>query len=373
LPDPLQTGCFRCARVCGRSGGVRKCFHHPQRARPESGPQPVQQPVHVWPRDADPLNNPKPLMKRILQARNGDWNSLDAYLKDIAAQDASRPPLSHEDIAELGSRACKGDVDAQETLVRSHLRLVVKIAHQYAGFGLPLADLISEGNLGLLRAAELYDPKFGTKFLTYASVWIKQRIHRAITSQAKAVRIPVWRSQRLRKLSRIHDEISSQLGRTASEDELAERLGISHSDLADLQGDRVEVVSFDAPPAESEGPGLAEALPDDAAELPGAQLGARELHDELLACLAELDDRELQVLSHKFGLRVTEPVSLRELGRRLGLSHEWVRRIAELALVKARRALGESARWTMGERKKRLSQVTQRLRMLSPLPRPAAE
>jgi RNA polymerase primary sigma factor len=243
--------------------------------------------------------------------------------------------------------------------------LVVKIAHQYAGFGLPLADLISEGNLGLMRAAELYDPKFGTKFLTYASVWIKQRIHRAITSQAKAVRIPVWRSQRLRKLSRIHDEISSQLGRTASEDELAERLGLSQRELEDLRGDRVEVVSFDAPPAESDGPGLAEALPDDNAEHPGNQMDARELHDELLACLAELDDRELQVLSHKFGLRVAQPVSLRELGRRLGLSHEWVRRIAELALVKARRALTESARWPSGERKKRLSRVMERLRALS--------
>lgn len=285
--------------------------------------------------------------------------------------DASRAPLSHEEITALGARACKGDVDAQETLVRTHLRLVVKIAHQYAGFGLPLADLISEGNLGLLRAAELYDPKFGTKFLTYASVWIKQRIHRAITAQAKAVRIPVWRSQRLRKLSRIHDEISSQLGRTASEDELADRLGISHGELADLQGDRVEVLSLDAPPPEAEGPGLAESLPDDSALHPGSQLDARELHDELLSCLAELDDRELQVLSHKFGLRVSQPVSLRELGRRLGLSHEWVRRIAELALVKARRALTESARWTLGERNRRMAEVTRRLRGLS-LMRPAA-
>jgi DNA-directed RNA polymerase sigma subunit (sigma70/sigma32) len=106
---------------------------------------------------------------------------------------------------------------------------------------------------------------------------------------------------------------------------------------------------------------------------PAAQMDTRELHDELLACLAELDDRELQVLSHKFGLRVAQPVSLRELGRRLGLSHEWVRRIAELALVKARRALTESTRWPKGERKRRLSLVLERLRMLSPIAATAAE
>src|SRR5690606_32363752 len=127
-----------------------------------------------------------------------------------------------------------GDLDAQEQLVRSHLRLVVRIAHHYSGFGVPLADLISEGNFGLLRAAELYDPAFGTKFSTYASVWIKQRIHRAIASQSRAVRVPVWRSQRLRKLSHLHDELVAQLGRIPTECELAARLGISNEELSDL-------------------------------------------------------------------------------------------------------------------------------------------
>jgi DNA-directed RNA polymerase sigma subunit (sigma70/sigma32) len=118
-------------------------------------------------------------MKRISIARSGDWSALDAYLNDVSRL----PVMTDEESAAAGVRACKGDVDAQEQLVKSHLRLVVRIAHHYAGFGLPLADLIAEGNLALMRAAELYNPKFGTKFTTYASVWVKQRIHRAITKQ----------------------------------------------------------------------------------------------------------------------------------------------------------------------------------------------
>jgi RNA polymerase primary sigma factor len=306
-------------------------------------------------------------MKRIAKARNGDWSALNAYLKDISGDGAAYAPLTHEEAQALGAKAFAGDLDAREALVRSHLRLVVKIAHQYAGFGLPLADLIAEGNLGLFRASELYNPKFGTRFLTYASVWIKQRIHRAITSQSKAVRIPVWRSQRLRKLSRIQEDISSQLGRSASEEDLADRLGISAEELAELQGDRVEVVSMDAPSLDSESPGLAETLPDESAMHPAQKMGSEEMQDELLACLADLDDRELQVLSHKFGFQSASQVSLRELGRRLNLSHEWVRRIAELALVKVRRAFTESPRWSRAERKLRQAAAAAKLKMIAPV------
>ena len=126
-------------------------------------------------------------MKNISNARSGDWSALDAYLRDVSQMEQ----MTDEEASTLGAKACAGDVSAQERLVKSHLRLVVRIAHHYAGFGLPLADLISEGNIALIRAAELYNPKFGTKFTTYASVWVKQRIHRAITKQARAVRIPI--------------------------------------------------------------------------------------------------------------------------------------------------------------------------------------
>ena len=177
-------------------------------------------------------------MKKISALRNGDWNALDAYLRDVSAE----PALNDDETMAMGRRAATGDVAAQEQLVKTNLRLVVRISHQYAGFGLPLADIISEGNIGLIRAAELYNPKFGTKFTTYASVCIKQRIHRAITNQARAVRIPVWRSQRLRKLTRLNEELSAQLGRTPTEDELGERLGLGAEQIAALQSDRLHVV-----------------------------------------------------------------------------------------------------------------------------------
>ncbi len=300
---------------------------------------------------------------RANHASNGEWSALNAYLGDVA----KHPSLTHEESLALGAKACAGDQEARETLVKSHLRLVVKIAHQYGGFGLPLADLIAEGNLGLLRASELYNPKFGTRFLAYASVWIRQRIHRSITSQARAVRIPVWRSQRLRKLARIQEEVSAQLGRSASDEELAERLGLSIHGLSEMQGDRIEVVSMDTAinPEEEDGRNIGDTLADPCAENPSDRLRAEELHDELLACLAELDDRELQVLALKFGLSAPSSVSFRELGRRLGVSHEWVRRIAELALVKVRRAFSESAGWSVPERKRRSQMASARVSALS--------
>lgn len=305
-------------------------------------------------------------MKRSSIPRNGHWQALDTYLREVAAM----PQLSDEEAVAIGARACAGDATAQRQLVEANLRLVVRIAHQYSGLGLPLADIISEGNIGLLRAAELYNPKFGTKFTTYASVWIKQRIHRAITSQARAVRIPVWRSQRLRKLTRLNDELSAQLGRTATDDELGENLGLSAEQMAALRGDRLQVISIDAPIQagdECDTP-LHEALPDENAVVPGQRLSEREIADEAMSCLHELDDRELEILSRKHGFHPEGEVSFRELGRRMGVSHEWVRRIAELAVVKIRRALDERRALSSRERQRRKASVLRRIQALDAVP-----
>jgi RNA polymerase sigma factor (sigma-70 family) len=302
-------------------------------------------------------------MKRISIARSGDWSALDAYLNDVS----KLAVMTDEESAAVGARACKGEVDAQEQLVKSHLRLVVRIAHHYAGFGLPLADLIAEGNLALMRAAELYNPKFGTKFTTYASVWVKQRIHRAITKQARAVRIPVWRSQRLRKLARLNDQLSAELGRVATEDELAERLGLTSDQMAELQGDRLEVVSLDAPasPGEPDGRTLSDTFADESFIDPAAKLGKEEIIEEIMACLHDLDDRELEILSLKHGFHPHGQLSFRELGRRLGVSHEWVRRIAELAVVKIRRALDGQRGMPLDKRRRLRDKVMARLKKLA--------
>jgi RNA polymerase primary sigma factor len=305
-------------------------------------------------------------MKRNNQIKFGDWSALDAYLQEINVI----PLLAEEELIDTGMRASKGDVAAQEKLVRSHLRLVVSIAHQYAGYGLPLADIVAEGNIALIRAAELYNPKFGTKFTTYASVWIKQRIHRAITKLARAVRIPVWRSQRLRKVARLNEELSSRLGRPATESELADRLGLSEEEFTELQRDRFEVVSLDAPsnPNDEDSEGILARLQDERVIDPATEVGNRELMEELMAALHDLDDRELEVITAKFGFRPNGAVSFRELGRRFGMSHEWVRRIAEMAIIKARRALEAAKSLTGGERQRRRQRVQKRIARLSAIP-----
>ncbi len=298
-------------------------------------------------------------MKHITEARNGNWSALDAYLRDIHSQ----PTLTEDSLIETAARAAKGDVAAQEMLVRSHLRLVAAIAHQYGGYGLPLADIISEGNIGLIRAAELYDPKFGTKFGTYASVWIKQRIHRALTKMCRVVSIPVWRSQRLRKVARMNEELSSQLGRPATEEELAVRLGLTVEEFAELQGDRLQVSSLDAPltPGDESSDTAISHLADETTPDAFSQVSDRELREEIISAMHDLDDRELQVISAKYGLQPEGAISFREIGRRVGLSHEWVRRMSELALVKVRRAFDSASKKTSDEHQERRCRVLNRI------------
>lgn len=233
------------------------------------------------------------------------------------------------DLPELQRRAAEGDVDAREQVVLAHLGLVVRIACKYAGYGLPIADLISEGNIGLLRAAELFRPKFGVEFSVYASVWMKQRMHRAITAQARVVRIPVWRSQRLRKLDRLHEELHHELGRDPELTELADRLGIAAEDLERMAGDKVLIDGLDDHAS----------VLNDGGEPVIEKLSREELLDEITACLDGLDDTELQILGLKFGLLEEEPASYREMAPRFGKSREWIRRIGEGALAKVKMSL----------------------------------
>lgn len=253
---------------------------------------------------------------------------IERYLSDLN----SIPELRGEELEAAFTGVVAGDMEAREKVALAYLRLVVRIAYQYTGYGLPLADMIAEGNIGLLRAVELYDTRFGTAFETYASVWIKQRIHRAITSQSRSVRIPIWRSQRLRKLDRLHSELNSELGRDATLEELAGRLGISSESLSAITNDRTSVDSLDQTDADGDG-ALRLMLVDDSL-LPDMQLSHEERLEEIYACLDELDDTELQVLSLKFGLFEQEPASYREMAGRFGKNREWIRTTGERALRK---------------------------------------
>lgn len=258
-------------------------------------------------------------------------DSLERYLADLR----EIPAIPPDDLSALFSAAAGGDETARERIVLAHLPLVVRIACQYAGYGLPLSDLVSEGNLGLCRAAELFEPRFGVAFSTYAGVWIKQRMHRAITAQAHAVRIPVWRSQRLRRLDRLHEALTAELGREATTGELAERIGLEETRLEEIAADRLAISSLSDP----EGANEVLSLPDPAAPNPGDRLGTDELREEIIAALHGLTDEELRVIGLKLGLLDDEPLSYREMAPRFGRSREWVRRIGEGALAKAAESL----------------------------------
>lgn len=282
---------------------------------------------------------------------------LEAYLSDIR----DLPKLPETETAEIFRRAAAGDRAGLERIVLAHLSLVVGISFKYTGYGLPLADLISEGNFGLLRAAELFNPKLGVSFSTYASVWIKQRSHRAITAQARVVRIPVWRSQRLRKLDRLHAELNAELGKEAGFSELAERIGLSEESVAELTADRIYVDSLET----GDGPDWMNATVDEEAVLPGERLSKTELMEEITACLDGLDDTELQIVNLKFGLLDKEPVSYREMAPRFGKSREWIRKIGEGALAKIKASLQTAGDMPRVLVEKRQKNVRGRLETLS--------
>lgn len=277
---------------------------------------------------------------------------LERYLAEVRAL----PPLDEAEEKAVVRAAAEGDQDARERLVLAHLGLVTRIAFQYGGYGLPLADLVAEGNLGLLRAAELFDPKFGVAFSTYASVWIKQRLHRAITAQSQAVRIPVWRSQRLRKLDRLHAELNAELGRDAEFSDLAGRLGVAEDDVERLARDRVQVDPLDDVLESS----LAADHPH-----PAHNLSREELLDEAAACLAGLDDTELQIVARKFGLLDDEPESYREMAPRFGRSREWIRRMGEGAMAKLKASLATMGAVPRSLVEARRKKARERLRKLS--------
>lgn len=276
--------------------------------------------------------------------------SLETYLAEIQRL----PALPAQEATEIYRRAAEGDIASRERIVLAHLSLVVRLAFRYSGYGLPMADLVSEGNLGLLRAAELFDPRHGLAFSTYAGVWIKQRIHRAITSQARAVRIPVWRSQRLRKLARLHEELNAELGRDTELTDLAGRLGIPPDAVERIAAERLTIES------------LAEAGDLPAGDPhPAQRLSGEELHEEIAACLQGLDDTELQIVARKFGLLNEEPESYREMAPRFGRSREWIRRMGEHALAKLKSSLktaGSLPRALIASRKRK---VADRLKKLS--------
>jgi RNA polymerase primary sigma factor len=266
-------------------------------------------------------------------------NASDFGLKRYLQEIGQFPLLTPEQEVELAQKIRKGNAAARERMINANLRLVVTIARDYANFGLPLLDLISEGNIGLTKAVERFDPTKGAKLSTYAMWWIKQSIKRALANQSKTIRLPVHLADKLAKMRRVSLQMSDELGREPTDDELGEEIGIASEKVARLKSVGIRPTSLDAPIADDESTEFGEVIGDDEAQTPFELLRDKNLLGEVDGLLEVLDPREKKIICQRFGLDGGEPKTLEDVGKDFGITRERIRQLQNVALAKLRRAL----------------------------------
>ncbi|MDX1947019.1 MAG: RNA polymerase sigma factor RpoD/SigA [Pirellulaceae bacterium] len=260
---------------------------------------------------------------------------LETYLREIN----ETALLSARDEQELAAAIAEGDVRARDRMVRANLRLVVNIARGYTGKGLSLQDLIEEGNLGLLRAVEGFDPAVGTRFSTYASYWIKQSIKRALINSAKTIRIPAYMVELLSKWRRASARLTEELGRTPTPEEVARVLGLQKKKLPIIKkAIRIYNSTPQTDQAET-GWSLGEVVMDERLKSPEDEMVEHDVLKHVREMLHTMDQREATVLRMRFGLDEHEPHTLKEIGESLGLTRERVRQIETEALARIAESL----------------------------------
>jgi len=262
---------------------------------------------------------------------------LNRYLREIGRI----PLLSLEQEIELAAKIKKGDAAARERMINSNLRLVVTIAHDYANLGLPLLDLISEGNIGLTKAVERFDPTKGAKLSTYAMWWIKQSIKHALANQGKTIRLPVHLVDKVAKVRRVSRQMSDELGREPTDDELGEEIGIPSDKVARLKSAGIRPASLDAPIGDDDSTKFGEMIGDEDAQTPFELLRDKNLRDEVDSLVEVLDQREKKIISQRFGLDGGQLKTLEAVSKDFGVTRERIRQLQNIALAKLRRALSK--------------------------------
>jgi len=262
-------------------------------------------------------------------------SSLRIYMREIS----KTPLLTTEEEVDLAARIKKGDKEARTLMIKANLRLVVKIAQDYSNYGLPLQDLISEGNIGLMKAVERFDPAKGGKLSTYGSWWIKQSIKRALANQSKTIRLPVHMVDKIAKLRRISRMLTEANGREPTDDELCEETGISRKKLTMLKRAAQRPTSLDAPVGDDESSSYSEIISDERAVNPLDALSDKNMHGELEDLLEVLNERESKIIDARFGLGGKTPMTLEEVGREFGVTRERIRQLQNIALDKMRKNL----------------------------------
>ena len=263
-------------------------------------------------------------------------NAFGLYLREIGREKLLTP----EEEIRLAGRIKRGDKAARERMITANLRLVVKLATDYANLGLPLLDLVSEGNIGLMKAVERFDPQKGGKLSTYAAWWIKQSIKRALANQGRTIRVPVHQIEKIAKVRRLIERLTAELGREPTDEELADEVGLSGPQVSALKSSGIQPTSLDAPVGKDDGETLfGDMLSDEAAEDPLEYLEGKDARAMLGGVLKVLTARERDIIKLRYGLGGGRERTLEEIGTKLGITRERIRQIQMVALKKMRREM----------------------------------
>jgi RNA polymerase primary sigma factor len=270
-----------------------------------------------------------------MYADDGD-SGIKIYLREIG----QTPLLTREEEVKLARKIKRGDQAARQHMIKANLRLVVKIAHDYSNYGLPLLDLISEGNIGLMKAVERFDPKKGGKLSTYAAWWIKQSIKRALANQSKTIRLPVHLVDKIARMRRVAMQLAEEFGREPTDEELGEELQMPAAKISQLRTAAIRPASLDANVGQDEdGASLGDLIGDENAQTPSDLFSDKNLRKSVMDLLHVLDERELKIITMRFGLDGKKEMTLEEVGRKFKVTRERIRQLQNIALRKIKRAL----------------------------------
>jgi RNA polymerase primary sigma factor len=270
-------------------------------------------------------------------------SSIRLYMREISQTEL----LTSAEEVKLAARIKKGDLKAREKMIKANLRLVIKIAQNYTNYGVPLQDLISEGNMGLMKAVERFDPQKGGKVSTYAAWWIKQCIKRALANQGKTIRLPIHMVDKISKFRKIAISLTEELGREPTDEEMRAETGLPMQKLNLLKRAAMRPTSLDAPLGEEDSANFAEIIGDEQAVNPFEALAEKNMHRQLDGLLEVLNERETKIIHARFGISGQKPMTLEEVGQEFGITRERIRQIQNIALDKMRESLRKREKPTL--------------------------
>jgi RNA polymerase primary sigma factor len=292
--------------------------------------------------------------------QTSEQESLQIYLQQIS----QIPLITPKEEIELAAEIKKGNEAAREKMITANLRLVVKIAQDYSNLGLSLLDLINEGNIGLMKAVERFDPTKGGKLSTYGSWWIKQSIKRALANQSKTIRLPIHMVDRVTQIRRTTAILSERLGREPTDDELASEMNLPVNRITLLKSVSQKPASLDTPLGDEDGSTLGELVPDKKAVSPLENLQSKSIVGDISKVLDQLEPREADIIRLRFGLEGLDPLTLEEVGAKIGLTRERVRQLQEHALRALRKSMANLEKQRSAEEVKHDNMLQERAKML---------